>query len=364
MRHTITSLLLLAPLLLGASCGRGTRETTAAVDSTRVPTASQYLNPVLGPDFPDPTVIRATDGLYYAYATETTDRRLQVARSMDLVSWTRLAEGMPVQAGWARAGANFFAPDVHERDGQFVLYYASEVADAAKLHPDDGFCIGMATSASPAGPFTDAGAPVTCGPTFTTIDAMGFDDPQSGKRYLYWGSAGRPIVVQELAADRKSFAAGSAPVALVSPRTDGPDGYDRGLIEGPWVTYHAPWYYLFFSGNNCCGTGAHYALMVARATSPTGPFTVLTVPGSPAAQPVLQAGSRWSAPGHNSVVQDAAGTDWLLYHAIDSRNPYLIPGRTDISRRPMLLDRIDWVDGWPRVAGGTPSESPQERPAR
>lgn len=30
-----------------------------------------YSNPVLKADFPDPTVIRAADGLYYAYATQT-----------------------------------------------------------------------------------------------------------------------------------------------------------------------------------------------------------------------------------------------------------------------------------------------------
>ena len=71
----------------------------------------------------------------------------------------------------------------------------------------------------------------------------------------------------------------------------------------------------------------------------------------------------WLAPGHNAVVRDAAGVDWMLYHAISARNPFLIPGNTDISRRPMLLDRITWTNGWPTVGtNGTPTTTPQTRP--
>ena len=48
-----------------------------------------YLNPVLDEDFPDPAVIHAPDGHYYAYATQTLRDgkwiNIQVARSPDLV---------------------------------------------------------------------------------------------------------------------------------------------------------------------------------------------------------------------------------------------------------------------------------------
>jgi arabinan endo-1,5-alpha-L-arabinosidase len=234
------------------------------------------------------------------------------------------------------------------------MYFASQNDTTS------GMCIGMATATTGGGPFTDVGHPVVCGATFTAIDPMAFDDPQSGKRYLYWGSGGAPIMVRELAADGQSFAAGSAATALVSP---GSGPYDANLVEGPWVTYHAPYYYLFFSGNNCCGTGAHYAVMVARSSSPTGPFEELASTNG-AAQPILRAGGKWNAPGHNSVVTDAAGTDWMLYHAIDVNQPYLIPGNTGISRRPMLLDRITYTSGWPTVGtGGFPTSTPQTRPA-
>ena len=347
-----------------ASCG-GDGGGGQTVGPPPGPTDKQYVNPVINADFPDPSVMKASDGNYYAYATQTTGVRLQVARSSDLVTWTRLGESMPVKPTWASESQNFWAPDVEERDGHFVMYFSAQIDASKRINAGDGFCIGMATATSAAGPFTDVGAPVVCGPGFTTIDPMGFDDPQSGKRYLYWGSDGGPIKVQELNADRHTFVTGSTAMPLLSPRAgNDPSAYDTGLIEGPWVTYVAPWYYLYYSGNGCCGAGAHYAVMVARSSSPTGPFTVHTSGTSTTAQPILRAGGPWLAPGHNSTVNDAAGNEWMVYHAIAASNPYLIPGRTDISRRPMLIDRITYVDGWPTVGvNATPSSTPQTRPA-
>src|SRR6476620_7692180 len=60
-----------------------------------------YQNPVYDSDFPDPTVIRASDGSFYAYATQTTIAgvwyNIQVARSADLLHWQFLGEGLPVK---------------------------------------------------------------------------------------------------------------------------------------------------------------------------------------------------------------------------------------------------------------------------
>jgi arabinan endo-1,5-alpha-L-arabinosidase len=329
------------------------------------PTSAQYVNPVLDADFPDPAVVRAPDGAYYAYATQTTGLRVQVSRSADLVEWSPPAEALPSKPAWTSAGSNYFAPDVQYRDGQYVMYYSAQADSTAGT-----YCIGVALSAAPAGPFQDAGRPLVCGTgrnngDFTTIDPQGFDDPQTGRRYLYWGSGFAPLVVQELAADRRSFAPGSAPAAVAVPRPgNDPSAYDVALIEAPWVTYRAPHYYMYFSGNACCGAGAHYAVMVARGPSPVGPFEVLR--SGAAARPVLQGLGRWQNPGHNAVITDAAGAEWMLYHAISSTNPYLIPGRTDISRRPMLIDRITYdAAGWPVVGtAGVPTSTPQPRPAR
>src|SRR5215217_7700288 len=53
-------------------------------------TGSSYTNPIFDFDFPDPSILQATDGWYYAYATqgitpEFKYENIQAARSRDLV---------------------------------------------------------------------------------------------------------------------------------------------------------------------------------------------------------------------------------------------------------------------------------------
>jgi len=353
-----------AAIATAAACGGGGDGGVGIITQPPpAPTATQYVNPVLDSDFPDPAVVRASDGAYYAYATQTTGLRIQVSRSPDLVAWSPPVEALASKPVWTSATSNYFAPDVQLREGRYVMYYSAQADTTA-----GAYCIGVAESTAPLGPFQDVGRPLVCGTgrnngDFTTIDPQGFDDPQTGRRYLYWGSGFAPLVVRELAADRRSFAPGSAPVTVAVPRPgNDPSAYDVALIEAPWVTYRAPHYYMYFSGNACCGTGAHYAVMVARGSSPTGPFEVLR--SGAAARPILVGQGRWQNPGHNAVITDAAGAEWMLYHAISSTNPFLIPGRTDISRRPMLLDRITYdAAGWPVVGeAGVPTSTPQTRP--
>jgi arabinan endo-1,5-alpha-L-arabinosidase len=65
--------------LAGAGCARPGRPAgPAGGPAEQAPAARRagtYANPVLDADFPDPTVLRASDGFYYAYATQTEVRR-------------------------------------------------------------------------------------------------------------------------------------------------------------------------------------------------------------------------------------------------------------------------------------------------
>jgi arabinan endo-1,5-alpha-L-arabinosidase len=320
---------------------------------------SNYANPVIDADFPDPAVLRAPDGEFYVYATQGGEpvRNIQAARSADLVHWQQLPDALPVKPGWASRTQDFWAPDVIRRGGTYYLYYSAK-PDAALTDNRRGLCLGVATASSPAGPFTDKGSPIQCGEGFVNIDPHAVDDPASGKAYLYWGSGFGPIKVQELAPDGLSFAAGSRPADLVATvKPDDPTEYRR-LVEGAWVTRHGGFTYLFFSGDNCCGPKAHYAVMVARSRSPTGPFEVRPRPF----YLVLEGNAQWIAPGHNSIVTDDTGQDWILYHGVDARRPRTRATDEVNTRRVMLLDRLVWKDGWPQIAGKSPSSGPRPAP--
>jgi arabinan endo-1,5-alpha-L-arabinosidase len=354
-------------LALGATAPRAAAQRRPRAETP----ARSYTNPAFDEDFPDPTVIDAGGGWYYAYATQGDVagrvQNIQAARSRDLVRWERAGDALPSKPAWASSTQLFWAPDVHRRGRTFYMYFSAALdpAPAARFKREQGapeskegvFCLGVATSLRPEGPFRDSGRPVKCGLSFVNIDPMAFDDPRTGKKYLYWGSGFQPIRVQELSDDRLRFREGSAPVELV--RADKTVPFQT-LIEGAWVVYRGGFYYLFYSGENCCHgplQEIRYAALVARSRSATGPFETLAQATSAPDSAILRRGERWIAPGHNSVFTDAAGQDWIAYHAIDVRRPYAekVIGEDRTVRRPMLIDRLTWRDGWPRVEGGTPS---------
>jgi arabinan endo-1,5-alpha-L-arabinosidase len=227
------------------------------------------------------------------------------------------------------------------------------------------FCLGVASSARPAGPFKDSGRPLKCGLSFVNIDPMAFDDPRTGKKLLYWGSGFQPIRVQELSADRLSFKPGSEAVELVRADKNVPF---QTLIEGAWMVVRGGWYYLFYSGENCCHGPLQeikYAVMVARSRRATGPFeTFAQATGAPDSA-ILRRSAEWVAPGHNSVVRDDAGQEGIAYHAISVKRPYLAAeiGGDRAVRRPMLIDRLVWRGGWPRIEGGQPTAAAPRAPS-
>ena len=321
--------------------------------------ARTYANPVIDADFPDPTVIKAPDGYYYGYATQTQRGgkwiNIQVARSADLVHWQYFGDALPVKPSWAATTQDFWAPHVVRAGPKYIMYFSGKPDTSDERH---GLCLGVATAGSPLGPFVDMGHPLECGPGFVNIDPMAFDDSVSGKHLLYWGSGFEPVKVQELGPDRMSFAPGSSPKPLVWPSPN-KSGFPV-LVEGSWVIPHGGYYYLFYSGDNCCGPRANYDVMVARSRSPFGPFETLEQAKGVPHSIILRESSRWVAPGHNSIVTDASGTDWIVYHAVDVRRPREKPTDDLNTRRVMLIDRIVWRDGWPVVLG--PSDQPQAAP--
>ena len=313
---------------------------------------STYTNPVYAADFADPTIIRGHDGWFYAYATNTSVGskfyHIQVAKSSDLVNWKVIGDALPAKPSWA--DKDFWAPHVlYDKERHlYYMYYSGE-------SPDDktGKCIGVAVSKNPEGPFKDLGKPLIAGESFINIDPMAFDDPATGKKYLYWGSAHKPIRVQELHDDRISFQTGSIPVDVVATS---PDDYSK-LVEGAWLHYRDGYYYLFYSGDNCCGEKANYAVMVARSKNPAGPFERLSEAQNNNSSAILVKNKVWLAPGHNSIITDDAGEDWIVYHAIALDSSLKSKGRI------MLIDRIRYKNGWPSIETSSPSVKPLQVPS-
>ncbi len=339
-----------AVLILAAVLSCGGLDQGRAATASAHPAAAPEL--VLDRDFPDPAVIRAPSGTYYAYATQGENGgrmiNIQFATSRDLKHWTYRGDALPRKPDWASRTQDFWAPHVSVHNGRYYLYYSAK-PDTVLNNTTQGLCLAVAVASRPEGPFADSGQPLECGPGFVDIDPMAYDDPATGKPLLYWGSGFGPIKVRELAANRVSFAPGSVVSDLIPVVPGGgPENFQR-LVEGAWVTRLHGWYYLFFSGDNCCGAQAHYALMIARSRLATGPFETLGRANDTGRSTIIAADARWLAPGHNSVITDRSGRLWTLLHAIDRlRSERQPPGET-ATRRVLLRQRLVWRNGWLEV---------------
>jgi arabinan endo-1,5-alpha-L-arabinosidase len=309
-----------------------------------------YHNPVFEPVFADPTITRADDGFFYAYATANDWgdgeglRIVPIVRSRDLVDWEYAGEVFERVPQWlARTGRadRIWAPDVARYRGKYYLYYS--LVDREPEYALDAQGIGVATAEHPAGPFTDrgklfqgfeVGVPNSIDPQFYLDD---------GTPYLFWGSL-NGIYCTELSADglrrvgEKTYVAG-----------------DR--FEAAYVRKRAGYYYLFVSSGICCvPPEVTYQVEVGRSSSLSGPYE--TEHGRDLRDSygtlVLTESDRFLGPGHNAIATDDCGTDWLLYHAYDRGAPFLANGPGD-PRRSLMLDRLVWEDGWPRVENLAPN---------
>lgn len=324
-------LLLLALLIGGAAMAEGT-----------------FTNPVIEPVAADPALIRHDDGDWYLFATQDrwddgVEHYLPIFRSADLVEWAFVGDAFAFPPRWKPQGF-LWAPDVHRFDGRYLLTYAySTWGDA---NP----CVGVATAEHPAGPWEDLGRPLFCSDDVGVRNSI---DPfvwvEGRDRTLIWGSF-HGIYAIALAEDGGRVV--GEKVRLADER-----------FEAPYVVRRDGHFYLFLSSGSCCeGARSTYTTWVGRSENLLGPYVDalgrdLRYGGG---NVVLFRNDDWVGPGHNAVVADDAGVDWIVYHAIDPQRPNLRSGAT---RRPVLIDPIDWVDGWPVVHGDAgPSNAPQARP--
>ena len=363
-----------AAAVLAAAATLVTAGSSPALAAPPLVERATYRNPVSRPvadTFADPSLIRGKDGWWYAYGTsdplregaDTTPAQIPVLRSRDLASWSYVGDAFSAgtRPAWATPTAGLWAPDIRYVDGQYRLYYV--VTDTTTTPSENDNAIGMATAPTPAGPWTDSGAPVVA-PRPGTGGADDFRwtfDPSvvtdGGHQWMFYGSYYGGVFVQQLAAD------GTTPVG--KPVMVGIDN----KFEGAYAVHRGGFWYLFASTANCCaGPTTGYSVQVGRSKSIIGPYLDATgarlTDSRAGGTPVLnQNGNRWVGAGHNAVATDLAGQDWIVYHAIDRADPYL-NGTAGINERPMLLDRLDWVQGWPVVRTGRgPSSGKQTGPA-
>ncbi len=285
---------------------------------------------------------------------------IPMLQSTDLVHWTYMGDAFSAKPAWVAANAGLWAPDIEYFNGQYYLYYTASDTSL----PGGGSAIGVATSSSPLGPWTDSGAPVVepHPPPCCPGDRRWVFDPDviqvGGQNYIFYGSYFGGISARTLSADGLHSNPASQTQITIANR-----------YEGANVVQHGGYFYLFVSATDCCrGPLTGYSVFVGRSANILGPYVdregASLLAGRVGGTPALSMnGNRWVGTGHNAVFTDFGGQDWTVYHAVDRDDPYFT-GAVGFTKRPALLDPLDWVDGWPNVrAGRWASEEDMPAPA-
>lgn len=267
-----------------------------------------YTNPVITfSSAADPTVIRTEDG-FYLYATQTDKYWVPIYFSKDLVNWEfkRTAFRNATKPQIPGGGA-FWAPEIRHINGKYVLYFSW-----AKWGDGDASYTAVATSDSPLGDFVNSKELLTKEDFGSNcIDQFYYEE--DNKKYMFVGSF-NGIYVTELTDDGLSVKRNENGTPTLKKQVCGK------AFEGTNIYKKNGYYYLFASINNCCdGERSRYKVVVGRSQDLLGPY--LDKSGKDminnAWELVLEGdGQKFFGPGHNSIiVQDDAGTDWMIYHS-------------------------------------------------
>ena len=292
-------------------------------------------NPVLPEFHADPEILyNKKDKRYYIYST--TDgtpgwggHDFSCFSSADLKTWKDEGKVLDVatdQVSWA--SGNAWAPAAIEKNGKYYLYFSAHNPQTNRKE------IGCAVADSPVGPFVDCGHPIITdadrpeGAKGQAIDVDVFQDPRSGKCYIYWGNCF--MAGAELNDDMVSI----KPETKINLTPKGGTLDDYNYREGTYVFYRKGVYYFMWSVDD---TGAdNYHVAYGTAKSPLGPITVADSPIVIKQNPDEQI----YGTGHNSVVQGPGKDEWyIVYHRIHPTfrgSKHASPG----THRMVCIDRM------------------------
>lgn len=295
-------------------------------------------NPVLPGFAPDPSLVRVGADYYLATSTFEWWPGIEIYHSRDLVNWDWVAAPIdrpglvPSHLAGNYNSGGLWAPHLSYSDGLFWLVY-TDVKSSTAFKDTLNYVI---TAPAVTGPWSEP----------TLVTASGFDPSlfhdEDGRHYFLnmlfdWrlekpGFAG--TVIQEFDPQTRQ---------LVGQRRHFYKGNAFGVCEGPQILKKDGWYYLLCAAG---GTGYLHTATVARARSLAGPFE--ESPYFPLLTSRDDPDNPLQKSGHACFVQ--AGAEWYILHLC--ARPLTPRGRCPLGRET-ALQKIEWVDGWPRLANGT-----------
>jgi arabinan endo-1,5-alpha-L-arabinosidase len=162
------------------------------------PLLTENVHPQILVGYGDPAVLKGDDGWWLVATSNDAPDAFPILRSSDLQHWESAGFVFPrgEEPEWAAKGRNtadFWAPEMARIGDEFWTVFTAR-------QKNNALAIGLAKAPSPAGPWTDNGAPLVTGSPLNTtglgyehqpqlsggvIDSHLFVDA-NGDRYLFW----------------------------------------------------------------------------------------------------------------------------------------------------------------------------------
>lgn len=301
--------------------------------------APNVNNPVFKGLHADPDIIYSNlTGKYYIYPTTDGSfgwhsHDFKCFSSSDLKNWTDEGIILDLQdLDWGKeyawAPCIIEKPTGEENGVSEYKYYYYFVANKS---------IGVAVADNPAGPFKDAlGKPMLDQETIHSpnivIDPDVFQDPKTGKYYLYWGNS--YLWMAELADDMTSLVPGTMHELIPREKIK-----DYHYLEGPYIFERNGLYYFMWSEN--ITRSAKYCIRYLISDSPTE----LIRNGKPAKveeQIILQMdpSKQIFGTGHNSVLNIPGTDEWYMVYHRFTRPEGIKMGLSGGYNREICIDRM------------------------
>lgn len=292
----------------------------------------KIVNPVLRGFNPDPCICKANDMYYIITSTFEWVPGVSVYESKDMVNWKLHGailnnlelKGIPDSAGiWAPALTYY-------KDTFYLVYTISKQIDGY-FKDVENYVI---TAPTIDGPWSEP----------TLINASGFDpsmyhegdkhyvlNPQWDARPLKGHKKFNGLLLQEF--DFEKGMVGEAKVVF--------EGSSTGGTEGPHLMKKGDYYYIIAAEG---GTGRHHSICVARSKNIWGPYEI-----SPY-HPLITAWQKdtiLKKSGHGNFVETDDG--WYMTHLCAR---YLDNHDVCVLGRETALQKIEWINDWPRMIQG------------
>ncbi|KAK7731805.1 hypothetical protein SLS53_008626 [Cytospora paraplurivora] len=311
----------------------------AAVPS---PVLASYPDPITCSGYcwaHDPSIVKRSDGKYFRFNTGS---EIGISSADSLTGdWTYLGSAINNGSSIDLDGnTDLWAPQVYLVDDTYYLYYA------VSTYGSQDSAIGYATSTTlEYDSWTDHGSTgiaSTSSKPYNAIDPALIEDTD-GNYYLTFGSFWDDIYQAPMKSPPKAASSSSYQIAYNSSGDH--------AVEGSFVYYRSPYYYLFFSAGICCNydtdkpaAGEEYSIRVCRSESVTGSYvdkTGASCIGTGGSVVLASHGTVYGPGGQGVLVDSAYDGAVLYYHYADTS--------VGLADADYLLgfNKISWSTGWP-----------------